>query len=90
MTIMQMVLIAAGVLNVVVFLVYGYDKRMAVKGRVRVPEIVLLWMAAVGGSLGAFAGQVVFRHKTCKRSFKVKFYLIIILQTAAIAYYFFG
>ena len=90
MTSMQMVLIVVGVLNVVVFLVYGHDKRMAVKGRVRVPESWLLGVAVLGGSFGAFLGQQMFRHKTRKLSFMVKFYLIVLLQIVVAIWWFLG
>lgn len=50
--------------NVVAFAVYGADKRRAKKERRRVPEKTLFLLAAIGGSLGAWAGMYAFRHKT--------------------------
>ena len=50
--------------NVVAFAVYGADKRRAKKGKRRVPEKTLFLLAAIGGSLGAWAGMYAFRHKT--------------------------
>ena len=50
--------------NVVAFAVYGADKRRARKGKRRVPEKTLFLLAAIGGSLGAWAGMYAFRHKT--------------------------
>ena len=50
--------------NVVAFAVYGADKRRAKKGKRRVPEKTLFLLAAIGGSVGAWAGMYAFRHKT--------------------------
>lgn len=50
--------------NVVAFAAYGADKRRAKKERRRVPEKTLFLLAAIGGSLGAWAGMYAFRHKT--------------------------
>lgn len=67
--------------NLVTLLTYGYDKRIAgTKKRSRVAERLLLALAFVGGSPGAWLGMRWFHHKTAKTSFKRKFWLIVILQ----------
>lgn len=69
---------------------YGYDKAAAASNWRRIPESVLLALALVGGTLGALAGMLLFRHKTAKKSFRLKFLGILILQAvAAAAYYHF-
>lgn len=50
--------------NVAAFAMYGIDKRKAMRDQWRIPEKTLLLVALIGGSLGAFAGMQVFRHKT--------------------------
>lgn len=50
--------------NLIAFTVYGADKRRARKDRRRVPEKTLFLLAIIGGSLGAFLGMRLFRHKT--------------------------
>src|SRR5262245_23106205 len=50
---------------------YGYDKRCAGGNGSRVPEIVLHGLALAGGTLGAYAGMQLFRHKTIKGRFRV-------------------
>ena len=40
------------------------DKVKAKKNLWRIPEATLLWVAALGGSLGSILGMNVFRHKT--------------------------
>jgi uncharacterized membrane protein YsdA (DUF1294 family) len=66
--------------NAVAFGYYGYDKARAKAARTRVPEVVLHGIALAGGTLGAYAGMRVFRHKTIKGSFRVVFWLIAVLQ----------
>jgi len=69
-----------GSINVVTFLLYGYDKRRAMVGGTRVPEIVLHLAALTGGTPGAALAQTLFRHKTRKRRFRMVFASIILLQ----------
>lgn len=68
--------------NAVTLLAYGYDKGIAGGNRTRIPEAVLLGLALIGGTLGAFAGILLFRHKTSKPAFLVPFALIVVLQLA--------
>jgi uncharacterized membrane protein YsdA (DUF1294 family) len=73
----------------VAFFGYGYDKLTAVRGWMRVPESILLGLSFAGGTLGAYAGMNLFRHKTVKRSFRLKFWLLLALQIALVAGYYF-
>jgi uncharacterized membrane protein YsdA (DUF1294 family) len=43
-----------------------------------VPESSLVWLGALGGWPGGFLGMNVFRHKTAKLSFKLKYALGLI------------
>jgi uncharacterized membrane protein YsdA (DUF1294 family) len=76
-----------GGVNVATLLFYGYDKRQAIAGRTRVPEVVLHAAALLGGSPGALAGQMLFRHKTQKRRFKMVFAAIVLVQIVAVYAY---
>jgi uncharacterized membrane protein YsdA (DUF1294 family) len=51
----------------------------------RTPEIRLHQLEFLGGWLGAFIAQQVFRHKTSKQSFQLTFNLIVILHLATLA-----
>jgi uncharacterized membrane protein YsdA (DUF1294 family) len=73
--------------NAVTVLVYGLDKAIAGSRLRRVPERVLLMLALVGGSPGAFVGMQVFRHKTSKESFRLRFWIVVALQVALVAAY---
>lgn len=73
-------------LNLVTFSVYGYDKAMARRDRRRVPERTLHLLAFVGGSPGAYVGQRVFRHKTSKTSFRIVFWLLVLVQAVLLGW----
>ena len=80
LSILKIVLICLLVLNIITFLVYGIDKFKAQHARWRVPESVLLGLAAIGGSIGAWLGMMVWRHKTQHNKFKYGVPLILIIQ----------
>ncbi|WP_412762994.1 DUF1294 domain-containing protein [Rhizobium skierniewicense] len=66
--------------NIIVFLIYGWDKKAARRVEWRVRESVLLWLAFLGGSLGAVLAQQLLRHKTRKQPFRTYLISIIVLQ----------
>ena len=70
-------------INILTFIVYGLDKSAAVKQKQRIPNRVLLGLAAIGGSAGALAGMYIFRHKTQKKYYTITVPLMLILQLAA-------
>lgn len=57
------------VINLITWAAYGPDKSRAKSGKRRIPERTLLLPALIGGSLGALAGMLMFRHKTRKPKF---------------------
>lgn len=56
--------------NLVVALIYSWDKLMAYMGRRRVSESFLLWLLFLGGCVGAWCAMGLVRHKTRKNSFR--------------------
>lgn len=52
---------------------FGLDKWRAGRGGRRVPEAALGWWCALGGWPGGLLGLIVFRHKTAKAGFQLKF-----------------
>lgn len=78
----QLTPLTAGLLliNVITFAVYGYDKFCAKRGAWRVPEIRLLGLAALGGSVGALLAMFLFRHKTKHLKFTIGVPVILGLQ----------
>ena len=73
-------------INIASFFLYGIDKYKAKKGKWRISEATLLTMAAIGGSIGAWAGMRLWHHKTMHKKFKYGIPLIIILQIALVTY----
>ncbi len=69
--------------NITTFGMYGYDKSISDKDKLRVPEIVLHLLALGGGSPTAILSQKFFRHKTIKRAFQLTFWVIVALQFIA-------
>lgn len=67
-------------INVLTFLLYGIDKWKAKRARWRIPESVLLGLAAVGGSVGAWLGMRVWRHKTQHKKFRYGVPAILLAQ----------
>ena len=72
------------VLNLLVFLIYWWDKEAARNGGRRVRESTLLWLAFLGGSMGAVLAQRLLRHKTRKEPFRRYLLTIIVLQIGII------
>ncbi len=72
-------------INLSTLFVYGYDKAIAGSERTRAPEKVLLGLALIGGTFGALVGMRLFRHKTAKREFQIKFWAIVLVQVVLIA-----
>lgn len=74
------------VINVVAFLIFGWDKLQARKNRWRISERTLFLSALLGGGLGGIAGMKVWHHKTRKWYFKFGIPLIVVLQMGAVLY----
>ncbi len=68
------------VVNVVAFIMYGVDKQKAIKKSYRIPEKQLLGVACMGGSIGAYLGMRIFRHKTLHVQFYLGIPAIFIIQ----------
>jgi uncharacterized membrane protein YsdA (DUF1294 family) len=75
--------------SVVTFWAYGFDKRRAIRGKRRIPERWLHLLALAGGTLGALAGQQLFRHKNRKWKFLLVFGFIALVQAAVIGWWVF-
>ena len=73
-------------LNFVAFLIYGIDKLKAKSSKSRIPETALLLFALLGGSIGAWLGMKVWRHKTQHKKFYIGVPLIVIFQVLIIIY----
>jgi len=74
-------------INLLTFLIYGWDKLCAKReGARRVPEKTLLFLAVIGGSVGAILGMNFFRHKTRHAQFRYGLPLILAVQVGLLAW----
>ena len=85
---MKWILLLLAAVNLLAFVLYGVDKLKAKKGAWRIPEATLLLVAFLGGSVGAFLGMEIFRHKTKHAKFKILVPLFLILHIALAIYMF--
>ena len=76
-------------INVVTFFVYGIDKHKAKHHKWRIPENVLLFLAFIGGSIGAWLGMIYFHHKTNHANFKALVPIFMIMQLGLAIWFFF-
>lgn len=58
------------------------DKVRAKKGKWRVPEDTLLFVALLGGAVGEYITMCLIRHKTRHKKFTVTLPVFILLQAA--------
>lgn len=74
-------------INIITFIAYARDKRLAKKPNARrIPEKTLLLLAAIGGSIGALIAMYTLRHKTLHKKFFLGVPAILIIQIAIILY----
>ncbi len=71
---------ALAFINFAAFAAFGIDKALAENRRRRIAEATLLQLAFFGGTLGAYAGRALFRHKTRKQPFSGQLHAIAAMQ----------
>ncbi len=87
----KILLIYLLIINAVGFLFMFIDKQKAKKKKWRIPEVTLMGIAAMGGSIGSLMGMYTFRHKTLHKKFTIGIPAILILQiglAATVIWYF--
>nr|WP_315154833.1 DUF1294 domain-containing protein [uncultured Flavobacterium sp.] len=68
------------ILNIIAFIQITYDKHLAKAQKKRISERTLLSFVFFGGSFGSGLAMLTFRHKTAKKSYLLKFWLIVIVH----------
>lgn len=68
--------------NLTLFILFGVDKRKAVRHKQRISEKCLLIWGAIGGAIGGLLGMNIFHHKTKK----FYFWLILLLSVGGHLY----
>ena len=75
------------VINGLLFLFMWKDKSAARSGGWRIPEGVLLLLTLLGGTPAMLVARKIFHHKTSKRKFVLRLYIIIAIQIGALIYF---
>lgn len=65
--------------NLITFGVFGFDKLQAKRQQWRISENALLGLSLIG-IIGAASGMIVFHHKVSKKSFLVKFFIVVLID----------
>ena len=72
------------IINLIAFVLYGIDKKRAIRNEHRIRESVLLWIARLGGAIGSWLGIKIFRHKTKHTKFRIVVPLWIVIWVVVI------
>ena len=73
--------------NIIGFVMFGYDKFLAKARQRRLPEATLMTISFIGGAVGCWLGMMFFRHKTRKLKFSFGLPVIIVLHAAIFVLY---
>ncbi|MFS4473186.1 DUF1294 domain-containing protein [Chryseobacterium sp. T20] len=68
------------IINVLTLGIFGFDKWQAKKHQWRISENTLLGISLLGGIIGAAMGMILFNHKVSKKSFLMKFILVVLID----------
>ena len=52
------------IVNIISFIVYYIDKKLAIKHKYRIPESSLIFLSIIGGAIGSLFSMMLFHHKT--------------------------
>jgi uncharacterized membrane protein YsdA (DUF1294 family) len=84
----QEVLYLIAAMSLLALACYGKDKLAARKDSWRISENTLHWISLLGGWPGAILAQRLFNHKTSKQSFRIFFWITVVINTGLIAWTF--
>ena len=74
-------------INLLLFLLMGIDKRASKRKKWRIPERRLLTLGIIGGGFGGILGMLVFHHKTHRIYFTICYVVNIICWGMAFLYF---
>lgn len=66
-------------INILSFILMGWDKYCAIKNKWRIPEKTLIGLSIIGGGIGIYLGMKTFRHKTQKPIFQILVPITVII-----------
>ena len=67
-------------INILSFILMGWDKYCAIKKLYRISETNLLGLSLLGGSIGTLLGMIIFHHKTKKKHFQIIIPLFLLIN----------
>lgn len=85
---MKIYLLLVLLMSIITFILYGIDKRKAIKNQYRIKEKTLLLSSFLFGSIGGILGMYIFRHKTKHWYFVVVNFISLVLHII-VGYYIF-
>lgn len=68
------------IVNILTFILFGLDKKYAIKNKWRIKEFTLFLLCFIGGVIGGMVGMRIFHHKTNKNHFLIGLPLILIIH----------
>ena len=71
-------------INVISFVLFGFDKFLAIKNKRRIPEKELFTVSTIGGAFGGLFAILVFNHKISKAFFMWRFMFIFIVNVVGV------
>nr|WP_035509836.1 DUF1294 domain-containing protein [Halobacillus karajensis] len=74
------------IINLLLFVMMGVDKRRSKRGSWRIREKKLWIFAMLGGAFGGWLGMSLFRHKTKHSSFQYGFPALTLFYIALVVY----
>ena len=66
--------------SLIAIIMYSNDKKRAVKGKMRIKEKNLLFIAVFFGAFGSLIGRIVAHHKTDKKYFSFVIYMSLLFE----------
>lgn len=78
------------IINIIAFLIYGIDKRKAIKKKWRISEKTLLGISFLGGSMGSILAMFIFKHKTKHYQFLILVPLSSLIHIYLIYHFYYG
>ena len=71
-------------INTISFVLFSYDKFLALKNKRRISEKELFTVSTIGGALGGMFAILVFNHKLSKATFMWRFMFIFIINVVGL------
>lgn len=76
-------------INIINFIFFGIDKYKAIYNKKRISEKKILISTCLWWILGWIFWMILFRHKTIKSSFQIKFWIIVFVWIVIFFLYFY-